>query len=94
MKSGTVSVAARSAPASWRRQVAGRVSNLWRRSVLMRLPYHNPMFWMVLMLLVAPIFRATDPRARLRKSDGHSKHFDGWPSRPFVTLVAFQELFI
>ena len=33
--------------------MAGLVSNLWQRSVLMRLPYHNPTFWMALMLLVA-----------------------------------------
>jgi hypothetical protein len=33
--------------------VAGLVSNLWLRSVSMRLLYHNPTFWTVLILLVA-----------------------------------------
>ena len=33
--------------------MAGLVSNLWQRSGLKRLPYHNPMFWTVLILLVA-----------------------------------------
>ena len=33
--------------------MAGLVCNLWQRWVLMRLLYHNPTFWMALMLLVA-----------------------------------------
>ena len=33
--------------------MVGLVSNRLQRSVLMRLLYHNPMFWTVLILLVA-----------------------------------------
>jgi hypothetical protein len=50
--------------------VASLVFNLWRRSVLMRLPYHNPMFWTVSMLLVAcsvePGLTSTDANEALK----------------------------